>query len=93
MLYEWDERKAAVNLAKHGVEFDAVHGFDWETSVERIDDREDYGELRIVATGFIGVRLHILVYAPSEEDEDSVRIISLRKADKGEQDEYRKAQA
>jgi uncharacterized DUF497 family protein len=93
MLYEWDERKAAANLAKHGIPFDAVHGFDWETSIERIDDREDYGELRIVATGFIGVRLHILVYAPSEEDEDSVRIISLRKADKGEQDEYRKAQA
>lgn len=91
MLYEWDERKAAINLAKHGVAFEAAYDFDWDTSIERVDAREDYGELRMAATGFIGVRLHVVVFVPIVEG--AIRVISLRKANKGEQDEYRKAQA
>lgn len=91
MLYEWDGCKAAANLVKHGIAFEAVYGFEWDTSIEHIDDREDYGELRIKAIGFIGVRLHVVVFTPI--DETSVRIISLRKANKGERDEYSKAQA
>ena len=90
-MFEWDERKAAINLAKHNVKFDAAREFDFDTAIEHIDDREDYGETRIVALGFIGVSLHVLIYAP--QDDGTYRIISLRRATKSEQKDYVKAQA
>jgi uncharacterized protein len=50
MNYEWDEAKRKANIAKHGIDFADVALFDWEG----VDDREDYGELREIALGFIG---------------------------------------
>jgi uncharacterized protein len=41
------------------------------------DDRGAFNELREIAIGFIGVRLHVLVYTRRD---DVVRVISLRKA-------------
>ena len=54
IMFEWDADKAAANLAKHGVAFERVHEFDWNTAQINMDDREDYGELRMIALGFIG---------------------------------------
>ena len=51
--------------------------FDWDTAVFIVDDREDYGELRESAIGFIGVTLHVVVFT---ERDQRTRIISLRKA-------------
>lgn len=51
MAFEWDERKAAANLAKHGVNFDIVWDFDWASAHIVRDDRIDYGEARYVAYG------------------------------------------
>ena len=31
LSYEWDENKRRTNLVKHGVDFTAMHAFDWET--------------------------------------------------------------
>jgi uncharacterized protein len=52
-MFEWDDDKAAANLAKHKVAFETVYRFEWETAVEFEDDRFDYDELRIVAIGWI----------------------------------------
>lgn len=90
MLYEWDERKAAANLAKHGVDFDAVHGFDWGTAVEFEDDRFRYDELRWVAIGWIGDTLHTLTFTWRD---DIVRVISLRRSDKRDRNDYAKAKS
>ena len=49
--FEWDEGKAASNIAKHGVPFAIVREFDWTTAEVEIDDRFDYGEERLVAYG------------------------------------------
>jgi uncharacterized DUF497 family protein len=84
-LYEWDERKRAANLRDHGVDFAEARHFDWDTAVVTIDDREDYGELREMALGFIGVRLHAMAFTRRE---DTVRIISLRKANRVEMRRY-----
>jgi uncharacterized DUF497 family protein len=89
-MYEWDPAKAAANLAKHGVAFDEVRNFDWDSAIERVDDREDYDELRMVALGFIGVRLHVLIFTPRR---DSVRVISLRRANAREMRVYNETQA
>jgi len=64
-------------FARGGIRtFDAVYDFDWDGAIERIDDRVEHQELRMVAFGFIGVRLHALIYAPRGE---TVRVISLRR--------------
>ena len=79
MQYEWDADKARANQEKHGVSFDDVHRFDWESAIEAEDVRYDYGELRMQALGLIDNRLHVLVYTMRGMN---VRVISLRKANR-----------
>src|SRR5262245_4103255 len=87
--YAWDETKRRVNIERHGVDFTAVHRFEWDTATPAIDDREDYGELRELATGFIGVRLHVLVFTERrDEDGNLIWVISLRRATNKEKDKY-----
>ncbi len=74
---ELDEAKHKLNVAEHGVDFTAAEGLDRDSAVLDIDYREDYGELREVALGFIGIRLFVLVFTRRGEQ---VRIVSLRKA-------------
>lgn len=88
MDYEWDTATAEANRAKHGVSFDAVHEFQWDTAIERLDDSEDYGEERWIAIGFIRGVLHVLVYTARNE---ITRVMSLRRATKLEQRIYAKA--
>jgi uncharacterized DUF497 family protein len=83
--YEWDEAKRAANLRDHKVDFTAANGFEWDTAYTFVDDREDYGELREVSIGYIGVRLYVLVFARRNE---KIRIVSLRKAEKADVRRY-----
>ena len=80
---EFDPAKDRANATKHGMSLLAAEGFDWDTALEREDDRFDYGEVRFVALGLIGERLHVLVFAEGSH-EDAVRAISLRPAEKHE---------
>lgn len=77
-----DPAKNARNVAERGI--DLVEGgkaFDFATAVVAVDDRRDYGEVREVASGFVGARLHILVFTMRGA---SCHVISLRKANKRE---------
>ncbi|OYO30216.1 BrnT family toxin [Janthinobacterium sp. PC23-8] len=85
MNYTHDPKKLAQNVAKHGVWFDIAEGFDWENAVVRVDDRNDYPETRFVALAPIGSRLYAMVFCLRET---TVRIISLRKANRREVKEY-----
>ena len=80
---EFDPAKDETNRKKHGVSLQAAVDFGWDTALEREDDRFDYGERRFVALGLIANRLHVLVFAECS-DEDAVRVISLRLAEKHE---------
>ncbi|MHC8510382.1 MAG: BrnT family toxin [Rhodospirillales bacterium] len=80
MLYSWDETKCAANIAKHGVDFDAVWFFDWNNASVIADLRSDYGEERKIAYGDIGGRLHALVYVDLDPEGRAKRVISLRRA-------------
>jgi len=84
-VYQWDEAKAAGNLAKHGVGFEAVFGFDWSSAIITSDSRSDYGEDRFEAVGFIDDRLFVLIFTLRGS---AVRVISLRKANKRERNDY-----
>ncbi|MCH9019293.1 MAG: BrnT family toxin [Proteobacteria bacterium] len=88
MAFEWDARKNAVNLAKHGIEFaDATRMFEGAV-LERLDDREDYGETRIAAVGVVEGRELFVVYTMRGENR---RIISARKANRHERQAYHQA--
>ena len=62
-----------------------AENFAWDTAVETIDDRFDYGEERWVTLGMIRFRLHVLVYT---QRASVIRIISLRKANGRERKFY-----
>ena len=81
MDFTWDSRKAAQNVAKHGVVLaDAALIFDgFVTTVE--DTREDYGEQRFVSMGLFGTQVLVVVHVI---EEDSIHLISARKAEKYE---------
>jgi uncharacterized protein len=85
MTYEWGDAKNAANVRRHGIDFKEVERFEWDTALVSADHREDYGELRETAIGFIGDVLHVLVFT---ERGDAVRVISLRKATKRERMHY-----
>jgi len=85
MRYEWNEGKSAANRAKHGLDFIEAEEFCWDTALETVDDRADYGEERWIALGLIGVRVHVMIYTKRG---GNIRIISLRKANKREREYY-----
>lgn len=81
MRFTWSERKRAINLKDHGLDFlDAPRVFEGATYTFQ-DDRFDYGEQRFERLGLLaGVPVSIV----HTETEDEVRVISLRKATKRE---------
>ncbi|OGQ95819.1 MAG: hypothetical protein A2521_01290 [Deltaproteobacteria bacterium RIFOXYD12_FULL_57_12] len=85
MDYEWDEGKRKANLLKHGIDFQAVSEFCWDDAEIEQDARQDYQEKRYTALGFIGNRLHLLIFSVRN---NTIRIISLRKANKREGRNY-----
>lgn len=88
MGFEWDARKNAANVAKHGIDFeDACRVFEGPV-LERIDDRQDYRETRIAAIGIVEGRELFVVYTIRGQNR---RMISARKANRDEQEAYRKA--
>ena len=85
MLFDWRDAKARYNRAKHGVAFEAVTRFDFETALILFDDRRDYGEIREQALGMIDDRLHQLAFTRRGH---VLRIISLRPASRRERARY-----
>jgi uncharacterized protein len=82
--YEWNADKRLANLRKHKIDFAVLVDFEWRTAVIDIDD-DEHDEERMIAYGFIGTKLHVLVYA---ERGDKVRVISLRQAERHEKRYY-----
>jgi len=85
VIYDWDESKRQSNFQKHGLDFMAIEKFDWESATIFVDQRMDYAEPRMVAYGYILGRLIVVVYVNRS---DVIRIISMRKANKREVNQY-----
>ena len=82
MEFEWDPRKAKENLRKHGVDFaDAVIALEDENALT-IEDLY-HNEFRFKTLG-MGPTLNILFVVHCEVTANRIRVISARKADKGE---------
>ena len=86
MLFEWDDRKAAQNVAKHGIPFEyAARVFLDPYRLDREDTRRDYSEERWLTFGKIEGRLFAVAYTPRGA---VIRLISARKANEREQRKY-----
>ncbi len=86
MNFVWDQRKNRANLARHGITFeDAVQIFKGPT-LERVDDRFEYGETRVYAIGVVSGLKITLIY--TEVSENERRIISAWRAERHERKAY-----
>ncbi len=83
MDYEWDEAKRAETLARRGLDLALMNHFEWNGAMTRRSDR--HGEIRFLATGYIGDSLHTVIYTMRES---RCRIISLRHSSRSEIREY-----
>jgi uncharacterized DUF497 family protein len=87
MRYSWDQEKNRRNIIRHGIAFeDAQRIFDGPT-VEKADDRFDYGETRVYAIGLVNGLEITVVYTDRNHDER--RIISAWRSEPHERRYYR----
>jgi hypothetical protein len=85
MQYSWDGKKNRRNLELHGITFeDAARIFDGPT-VERVDDRYDYGERRVYAVGLMNGLEITVIYTGRKRER---RIISAWRAEPHERRFY-----
>jgi len=89
MDFEWNEAKNRANIRKHGLDFAWAEEMFRGPLLVRPDTREDYGEERWIGIGTIESRITFVVFA--EPIPNTIRIISLRRADHEERKEYEKA--
>ena len=93
MKFEWNEDKILTNIRKHGVNFsEAKLVFNDLNCVFFEDNRFDYGEIRYIAIGgfyseFLNKNILVTVVY-TEREEELIRIISARKANKQERRIY-----
>jgi hypothetical protein len=88
MEISFDPAKNVKNIRDHGLSFEQVAEFDFQGATFLIDDRQDYGEIRYIAVGYLDNRLHILCFT---ETLTGIRVISFRKANPREAKKYGKS--
>ena len=86
MVFTWDARKNRENVARHGIAFeDAMRIFEGPT-LEKADDRFDYGETRVYAVGVVnGIEVTVIYVDRAGEGR---RIISAWRAERHEREAY-----
>lgn len=85
MHFTWDEGKRKANFAKHGLDFADAGKVFAGPMVLFEDDRDDYGEQRMIGIGLLD---HLVVLIVHVESDESIHIISMRKADSDETNLY-----
>lgn len=88
MVFEWDENKDRINKKKHGISFEvAVRVFLDDMRIEKIDfAHSTVDEERINIIG--RVENMIILFVVTTERSGKIRIISARRAEKKEEEEY-----
>jgi uncharacterized protein len=88
--FTWDTAKSESNLRDRRFDLEFATLIFLGPTVDRIDNREDYGELRVIALGIAdGIPLSV-VYTDRVEGGDLIRrIISARVSNRRERKAYR----
>ncbi|MXY34943.1 MAG: BrnT family toxin [Boseongicola sp. SB0664_bin_43] len=89
MLFEWDDDKNLQNIAKDGLSFDDASRIFGGFTLDLVDDRFDYGEVREVSIGMIDGLAVVTVVHTSRDG--VCRIISARPATRAERIGYEQA--
>jgi uncharacterized DUF497 family protein len=91
LTFQWEEKKAAANLTKHGVSFEeAASAFGDPLSLTIPDPEHSEDEQRWVLLGM--TEHHRLVVVAHTELADTVRLISARLATPAERRDYEEGQ-
>ena len=85
MQIEFDPKKDAGNLTRHGDSLGLAYELDWNAALVWLDDRFEYDELRMIA---LAPRTTTLYYVAFVDRGDVRRIISLRRATRREVRHY-----
>ena len=85
MIFTWDESKRRANIAKHGLDFADAERVFAGPMVLFEDDRADYGEQRMVGIGLLDNLVVLIIHV---ENDQTIHIISMRRADSNETDVY-----
>ncbi|MBM9501236.1 BrnT family toxin [Leptospira sp. 201903071] len=91
MLFEWDNKKNSSNLKKHQITFkQASQVFLDKDAIYIPDEKHSENEERWLVLGKIeNFTVIVVVFVDkSNKEEEKLRIISARKADKSEEKEY-----
>jgi uncharacterized protein len=89
MKIEWDPTKAKLNLKKHGIPFEeAATAISDPMAVTGSDPDHSFYEERYITFG-VSERGRLVVVSHTEEGE-TIRLISVRKASKGERELHEK---
>jgi uncharacterized protein len=92
MRYEWNQDKSRINRKKHGVSFEAAVKVFNDPFLLLIEDRIKDGEQRWHAIGVVEPAVLVVVHAYRIEgehgEEEIIRIISARAAEKSERRRY-----
>lgn len=89
LSFEWDERKSAANVRKHGVRFEEAKSVFVDERAKSIDDPDHSDdEDRFVLLGLSGALRLLLVCHCYRENGNLIRIISARKASAQESKSY-----
>jgi len=89
IFFEWDENKAEVNNRKHKVSFHEAKSVFYDENARLISDPDhSKTEDRYILLGLSNkIKLLVVVHEYREQDE-TIRIISARKATKNESTKY-----
>lgn len=84
--FVWDRRKSEANFALRGFDFPFAALIFSGATVERLDDRRDYGESRFVAVGVVNDVCLTVVYTDRRKAFGGIarRIISARLSNRKE---------
>jgi uncharacterized protein len=89
LRFEWDARKDAQNRKRHGVSFDEARTvFHDEHALLIADPDHSAEEERFVLLGLSSVLRTLVVCHCYRSADDVIRMISARKANRHERDEY-----
>jgi len=91
MKFDWDVRKAAINVAKHGIGFEqAITVFDDPVYLDIYDVAHSVTEHRWIRVGWSDSGVLVVVY--TERKGRTYRIISARRANRKERRLYNETQ-
>lgn len=89
--FEWDVEKAASNIKKHGVTFDAAKSVFYDDfAIQFFDEENSESEDRFLMLGYSDEASLLMVCHCERELGAIIRIISARKATKAESKHYRR---